>query len=217
MNLDDLFEADLPAHIKKSDLPPAMRSRMTMKDVEAERPQGAYRYRVGEKEFMALSAAQQFAAGTGQKVEPIREGQKKNSSPRIEKILKLLRARYPQAQDDLEALIYDMRAGQQQDRNDIDRLDAENDAEEADIAQIEKIIQSIRDRREALAEKSRSSDGMIKKLARDENENVTVAETKKDACYHKVKSRYKVWPSAYASGALVQCRKKGADNWGKKP
>jgi len=37
---------------------------------------------------------------------------------------------------------------------------------------------------------------------------------KKDACYHKVKSRYKVWPSAYASGALVQCRKKGASNWG---
>lgn len=38
---------------------------------------------------------------------------------------------------------------------------------------------------------------------------------KQDACYHKVKSRYKVWPSAYASGALVQCRKKGAKNWGK--
>ena len=37
---------------------------------------------------------------------------------------------------------------------------------------------------------------------------------KKDACYHKVRSRYKVWPSAYASGALVQCRKKGASNWG---
>ena len=37
---------------------------------------------------------------------------------------------------------------------------------------------------------------------------------KQDACYHKVKSRYKVWPSAYASGALVQCRKKGAPNWG---
>jgi preprotein translocase subunit YajC len=37
-----------------------------------------------------------------------------------------------------------------------------------------------------------------------------------DACYHKVKSRYKVWPSAYASGALVQCRKKGAKNWGNK-
>ena len=39
---------------------------------------------------------------------------------------------------------------------------------------------------------------------------------KKDACYHKVKSRYSVWPSAYASGALVKCRKKGAKNWGSK-
>jgi len=38
---------------------------------------------------------------------------------------------------------------------------------------------------------------------------------KKDACYHKVKSRYDVWPSAYASGALVKCRKVGAKNWGK--
>jgi hypothetical protein len=37
---------------------------------------------------------------------------------------------------------------------------------------------------------------------------------KKDACYYKVKSRYKVWPSAYASGALVKCRKQGADSWG---
>tara|TARA_B100001029_G_scaffold172041_1_gene169415 strand:- start:435 stop:1580 length:1146 start_codon:yes stop_codon:yes gene_type:complete len=37
---------------------------------------------------------------------------------------------------------------------------------------------------------------------------------KKDACYHKVKSRYDVWPSAYASGALVKCRKAGAKNWG---
>lgn len=39
---------------------------------------------------------------------------------------------------------------------------------------------------------------------------------KKDACYHKVKSRYDVWPSAYASGALVKCRKVGAANWGNK-
>lgn len=39
---------------------------------------------------------------------------------------------------------------------------------------------------------------------------------KKDACYRKVKSRYKVWPSAYASGALVKCRKVGAKNWGTK-
>jgi hypothetical protein len=39
---------------------------------------------------------------------------------------------------------------------------------------------------------------------------------KKDACYHKVRSRYAVWPSAYASGALVKCRKVGAKNWGNK-
>jgi hypothetical protein len=38
----------------------------------------------------------------------------------------------------------------------------------------------------------------------------------KDACYHKVKSRYKVFPSAYASGAIAKCRKKGAKNWGNK-
>ena len=37
---------------------------------------------------------------------------------------------------------------------------------------------------------------------------------KKDACYHKVRARYDVWPSAYASGALVKCRKVGAANWG---
>ncbi len=42
----------------------------------------------------------------------------------------------------------------------------------------------------------------------------SIEEGKKDACYHKVKSRYKVWPSAYASGALVKCRKVGAKNWG---
>ena len=37
---------------------------------------------------------------------------------------------------------------------------------------------------------------------------------KRDACYHKVKARYDVWPSAYASGALVSCRQVGADVWG---
>ena len=37
----------------------------------------------------------------------------------------------------------------------------------------------------------------------------------KDACYHKVKARYKVFPSAYASGAIAKCRKVGAKNYGK--
>ena len=36
----------------------------------------------------------------------------------------------------------------------------------------------------------------------------------KDACYRKVKARYKVFPSAYASGAIAKCRKVGAANWG---
>ena len=49
-----------------------------------------------------------------------------------------------------------------------------------------------------------------------EPEGELVDEGKKDACYHKVKSRYSVWPSAYASGALVKCRKVGAKNWGNK-
>jgi hypothetical protein len=44
--------------------------------------------------------------------------------------------------------------------------------------------------------------------------NEELMNEKKDACYYKVKSRYKVWPSAYASGALVKCRNKGASNWG---
>lgn len=33
--------------------------------------------------------------------------------------------------------------------------------------------------------------------------------TKKDACYYSVKARYDVFPSAYASGAIAKCRKRG--------
>jgi hypothetical protein len=40
--------------------------------------------------------------------------------------------------------------------------------------------------------------------------------TVKDECYRKVKARYKVFPSAYASGAIAKCRKVGAKNWGNK-
>ena len=32
--------------------------------------------------------------------------------------------------------------------------------------------------------------------------------TVKDDCYRKVKAQYKVFPSAYASGAIAKCRKK---------
>ena len=65
----------------------------------------------------------------------------------------------------------------------------------------------------------------ILQMNSQEPEGETISEVKdkkgkgsgtKDACYHKVKSRYSVWPSAYASGALVKCRKVGAANWGNK-
>ena len=55
-----------------------------------------------------------------------------------------------------------------------------------------------------------------KKARRKKRRKVKKKKAKKDACYHKVKSRYDVWPSAYASGALVKCRKVGAKNWGNK-
>ena len=54
-----------------------------------------------------------------------------------------------------------------------------------------------------------SKDKAIKKAMKE-------GKGEKDACYKKVKSRYSVWPSAYASGALVKCRKVGAANWGNK-
>jgi hypothetical protein len=58
----------------------------------------------------------------------------------------------------------------------------------------------------------------LKIIIKEELEAVlSEKEGKKDACYHKVKAVYSKkdnWPSAYASGALVQCRDKGAANWG---
>ena len=54
----------------------------------------------------------------------------------------------------------------------------------------------------------------ITKIVKASCKTPTSAVKKKDACYHKVKARYDVWPSAYASGALAKCRKVGAANWG---
>jgi len=79
----------------------------------------------------------------------------------------------------------------------------------------------VKKRAEFKAEKERLR--AQKKMRREETEVLDEAKDKKgkgsgskDACYHKVKSRYSVWPSAYASGALVKCRKVGAANWGNK-
>jgi hypothetical protein len=56
---------------------------------------------------------------------------------------------------------------------------------------------------------------VLKKVLKDKNKKKKGGATK-DACYSKVKARYDVWPSAYASGALAKCRKVGAANWGNK-
>ena len=55
--------------------------------------------------------------------------------------------------------------------------------------------------------------GKMKKAFSEEDKKGSGSGSK-DACYHKVKASAKVWPSAYASGRLVQCRKKGAANYG---
>ena len=67
---------------------------------------------------------------------------------------------------------------------------------------------------EKLRQQNLKKKGITLDKAHYEPEGDLVDEGKKDACYHKVKSRYSVWPSAYASGALVKCRKVGAKNWG---
>jgi hypothetical protein len=61
-------------------------------------------------------------------------------------------------------------------------------------------------------------DRLLQTQATDKvNTNMPLGKKKtNDACSRKVKARYAVWPSAYASGALVRCRKVGAANWGNK-
>ena len=73
----------------------------------------------------------------------------------------------------------------------------------------EKLIIMIKEELEAVLDEKAS-----KRARRKKRKKAKKKKAKRDACYHKVKSRYKVWPSAYASGALVKCRKVGAKNWG---
>ena len=58
--------------------------------------------------------------------------------------------------------------------------------------------------------------GLIERLR---NKVSSIEEEKKkkdDRCTRIAKRKYDAWPSAYASGALVKCRKVGAANWGNK-
>jgi hypothetical protein len=125
------------------------------------------------------------------------------TNKRTERILNLLRAKSPTAKNDLEALILSFDKGQMQDRMDISRLYKDDDSIEKAVARLEQEIATLKQQR-----------GTMESTESLTEEQFDEAAGKKDACYRKVKSRYKVWPSAYASGALVQCRKKGAANWG---
>ena len=82
------------------------------------------------------------------------------------------------------------------------------DGEEIDVREGIEIFLEAQD--DVLEEKRRSKRGKGRKKKKKKKKK------KKDACYHKVRARYDVWPSAYASGALVKCRKVGAKNWGNK-
>ena len=99
-------------------------------------------------------------------------------------------------------------------------------AKRASMSKKERLAAAAAKRREDPGQQQKSGASkptMVKTDRKVRSEEVEVNEAKdkkgkgsgtKDACYHKVKSRYSVWPSAYASGALVKCRKKGAANWG---
>jgi len=89
----------------------------------------------------------------------------------------------------------------------------EKDIIAADGKQIKVTKEEIAEGLEIFLEEQ--EDMLDEKRKRSKKKSAKKKKTKKrDACYHKVKARYKVWPSAYASGALVKCRKVGASNWG---
>ena len=75
----------------------------------------------------------------------------------------------------------------------------------------EELQQIIKEELESVIDEKAS-----KRARRKKRQKSKKKKAKRDACYHKVKRRYKVWPSAYGSGALVKCRKVGAKNWGNK-
>ena len=87
---------------------------------------------------------------------------------------------------------------------------SENNVEVGDQLSVEYVIPN------EPKEKYRSETGTIYDIISEVKDKKSKGSGTKDACYHKVKSRYSVWPSAYASGALVKCRKVGAANWGNK-
>lgn len=181
MIFTDLFENDITSEaMKPSDIPPSRRDRLTMRDIEAERPEGAFRFRVTfpdghANDYMTFDAAQQAAEQDQGRITRLKEtqahGHKKTArrgTARIDRILQMLRARNPQAQNDLEALILDFRSQQAQDRTDISRLDAENDMEEADIERLEAMLSQLKQRRTMATEGLRDGEYHVATVTLDD-------------------------------------------------
>ena len=142
-----------------------------------------------------------YAAQTAKKNEDV-EGDLPTTNKRSQRILNLIRAKNPTAKNDFEAVLLSL---------DKAKKNLSNDEDQRDIAMLQRQVDGIDLQLNQLKGKV---DGLNESATLITEEEFDMLAEKKDACYHKVKSRYKVWPSAYASGALVQCRKKGAANWG---
>tara|TARA_Y100001963_G_scaffold124687_1_gene175652 strand:- start:161 stop:1999 length:1839 start_codon:yes stop_codon:yes gene_type:complete len=82
---------------------------------------------------------------------------------------------------------------------------------ESILSDKDKVLDIIKDELRLFLEE----EALEEKKKRKKRKKKKKKKAKRDACYHKVRARYDVWPSAYASGALVKCRKVGAANWGK--
>ncbi len=129
-------------------------------------------------------------------------GEQSTTNQRTQRILNLIRANNPAAKNDFEAILLSLAKAKEK---------FSNEEDQEDIAILRKDIDGLKllvNQMTAKVDGLNESASLITEAQFDE------AAGEKDACYRKVKSRYKVWPSAYASGALVQCRKKGAANWG---
>ena len=142
-----------------------------------------------------------YAARTAKKNEDV-DSDLPTTNQRTQRMLNLIRANNPSAKNDFEAILLSLAKAKKNLSNDEDQADIA--ALRQDVDGLKLLVNQMKGKVDGLNE----SASLITEAQFDE------AAGKKDACYHKVKSRYKVWPSAYASGALVQCRKKGAANWG---
>ena len=142
-----------------------------------------------------------YAAKTAKKNEDV-DADLPTTNQRTQRMLNLIRANNPSAKNDFEAILLSLAKA---------KKNLSNDEDQADIAALRQDVDGLK---LLVNQMTAKVDGLNESATLITEAQFDEAAGKKDACYHKVKSRYKVWPSAYASGALVQCRKKGAKNWG---